>query len=378
MNETEIFPWNEYFEVGVEQSDVQHKRLVKIINEICFCALSSHNHDEIIDDLFQKLIDYTKYHFSWEERFYQANKLPTEIFARHKNNHDELIDQVKTLKQKYDGDGNKDANLEEILTTLVVWLTHHILEDDMRMCLIINNIKSGLNAEDAVYQSVKTMEGPKGTISRVMSSMMNVSSSSVLELRREISFRKKLELKLTEEISFRKKAEKKLKHLAQHDALTDLPNRYLFAQLCISALKTAKRSKLEQAILFIDIDGFKVINDTLGHQAGDKLLISIAKRLKKCIRESDIVARIGGDEFTVHLNGTCKSTDATLIAAKIIAALSQPFDLKDGTANIGASIGISLYPSDAKDVESLVKCADAAMYTVKKSGKNGFKLFSEL
>lgn len=378
MITTEIFPWNEYFEVGVEESDEQHKKLVKIINEICFCALSSHNNDEIIDDLFQKLIDYTKHHFSWEEEFYQEKQIPAELFRRHKGSHDELIAQILALKTKYEDDISKDANLEEILTTLVIWLTHHILEDDMRMCLIVTNLEQGLSPDVAVSTAIKTMDGPKGTVARVMSSMMNVSSSSVLELRREISFRKELERKLTSEIATRKDAEEKLKHLAQHDALTDLPNRRLFEQLCASALKTAKRGNLEQAVLFIDIDGFKAINDNLGHQAGDALLIAISRRMESTVRESDLVARIGGDEFTIHLGGTCTTNHATSIASKIISNLSEPFELDEGTAHIGASIGIALYPQDATTVNALLKHADAAMYEAKKSGKNTFKLTADI
>lgn len=378
MNSVEIFPWNSYFEVGVEETDNQHKKLVKIINKICACALSTKNYEETIDDLFVKLIDYSKYHFEWEEQHYQDNNLPTKLFETHKGHHAKLIAQVLTLKHKYDTDTNKDTNLEEILTTLVLWLTHHILEDDMRMCLIISNIDQGQNDDEAIKNADIGMQGPKGTIAKVMSSMMNVSSSSVLELRREITFRKELESKLTTEISVRKEAEQKLTYLAQHDALTELPNRRLFEELCAVAIKSAKRSKSEQAILFVDIDGFKAINDTLGHQAGDELLIAIARRLEDGVRESDIVARIGGDEFTIHLGGECGEKDACAIADKIIKAMATPFDLKDGTANVGASVGIALYPGDATDVKQLVQKADSAMYVAKKTGKNAYKLFSDI
>ncbi len=120
--------------------------------------------------------------------------------------------------------------------------------------------------------------------------------------------------RLKTEIEFRKNIEKELKHIAQHDALTGLPNSRLFSELSISALSHAKRNKQKQAILFIDIDGFKAINDSLGHNAGDALLIMIANRLKDCVRNSDIVARIGGDEFTIHLSEECCDKDAKIIA----------------------------------------------------------------
>jgi len=378
MSEIEIFPWNTVFEVGVKETDIQHRKLVEIINEICFCALSTKNYEEIIDGLFAKLIDYSEYHFDWEEQYYQKHNLPTDLFDAHKGHHGQLISQVLTLKENYDNSVHKDNNLDELLTTLVIWLTHHILEDDMRMCLIVANLNKGLDPDDALKQADAEMDGPKRTIVKVMSSMMNVSSSSVLELRREIAFRKKLEEQLTEEIGVRKVAEEKLKYLAQHDALTSLPNRRLFEELCESALKIAKRQKSEQAILFVDIDGFKAVNDTLGHKAGDELLIAIAGRLEASVRESDIVARIGGDEFTIHLGGQCSQKDTCIIAEKVITSIAEPFELEDGTANVGASIGVSLYPTDATQVEALVQGADTAMYVAKKSGKNAYKLFKEI
>lgn len=181
---------------------------------------------------------------------------------------------------------------------------------------------------------------------------------------------------LKSEIAIRKEAEKELKHLAQHDALTGLPNWRLFEELSDLSLNQAKRNKNEQAVLFMDIDGFKSVNDSFGHKAGDQLLIMIAERIRESVRESDIVARIGGDEFTVHLSEECGAKAASAIALKIIRAISIPFELKEGTVNVGVSVGISIYPDDGETVEELSRNADSAMYSVKKSGKNAFKLFN--
>jgi len=222
------------------------------------------------------------------------------------------------------------------------------------------------------------MEGTKGSISKVIISMTNVSNASFKELRREISFRKKIEQDLKEEIATRMEAERKLLHLANHDALTDLPNRRLFEELCNFSIINAKRYKQNQATLFIDIDNFKTVNDTLGHKAGDALLVMIAQRLTECVRQSDIVSRFGGDEFLIHLGGDCSLGDAETIAQKIVQSLTDSFELKEGTANIGASIGISLFPNDAESVDQLIKNADKAMYTAKESGKNQYKLFSDI
>jgi diguanylate cyclase (GGDEF)-like protein len=126
--------------------------------------------------------------------------------------------------------------------------------------------------------------------------------------------------------------------------------------------------------MFIDLDGFKSVNDTLGHDAGDELLIKTAKRLLSCVRESDTVARMSGDEFTIILQSISTSENVESVAQKIINNLSDPFKLKENNAQIGASIGISSFPDNADDMETLLKKADEAMYEAKKGGKNDYRL----
>jgi diguanylate cyclase (GGDEF)-like protein len=183
--------------------------------------------------------------------------------------------------------------------------------------------------------------------------------------------------RLQREITSRILAEEELKHLAQHDVLTGLPNRRLFDELSHAALLRARRSKTSQALLFLDLDGFKQVNDTLGHNAGDSLLVDIAQRFKGCIRDSDLIARIGGDEFVIHLATDCNDHDAVLIAKKVLNSMAVPFQLDDATATVGASIGISMYPADGDEVAELLQKADSAMYAAKLAGKNSYKLFSE-
>lgn len=179
------------------------------------------------------------------------------------------------------------------------------------------------------------------------------------------------------EITNRKNVEAELKHLAQHDPLTQLANKRLFEQLSSVALNLARRSKKQQALMFIDIDGFKPVNDSFGHVAGDKLLIDIAARLNQSVRHSDIVARVGGDEFVIHLANECDRKDAQIIASKILAALEVSFELEQGIAKISASIGIAIFPTDGDNVNELLHSADKAMYKAKRAGKNTFKFFSQ-
>ena len=183
---------------------------------------------------------------------------------------------------------------------------------------------------------------------------------------------------IARDITERKLAEQKISHLAHYDFLTDLPNRALFLNSLELSLSLAKRNNYRVAVFFLDLDGFKKINDTLGHDAGDLLLQDVAKRLKKTIRTSDTVARVGGDEFTFVLNNPGSEQGVLLVANKIIATLSEPFDLNGKICNIGGSIGISLFPDDAQSQEQLVTQADGAMYLAKQSGKNTYKFHREV
>jgi len=164
-------------------------------------------------------------------------------------------------------------------------------------------------------------------------------------------------------------------YLAQHDFLTDLPNRVLLNDRITQAISFAKRKDEQLALLFLDLDHFKDINDSLGHAIGDKLLQSVAKRLIACVRHSDTVSRHGGDEFVILLPQIAHSQDAALSAQKVLAALAAPHSIAGRELQGSASIGISTYPTDGEDADSLLKSADHAMYHAKKNGRNNFEFF---
>lgn len=177
------------------------------------------------------------------------------------------------------------------------------------------------------------------------------------------------------DITERKAAEECIIHMAQFDALTDLPNRVLFTGRLQQALATAKRNKKYLALMFLDLDKFKPINDTFGHAIGDLLLKEAARRIQGCMRESDIVARIGGDEFIGLLPTIEHEQDATMVAEKICHVLSQSFELAGHSMHISSSIGIAVYPEHGRDEKSLIKNADIAMYHAKRNGRNNVQLY---
>ncbi|HZW24660.1 MAG TPA: diguanylate cyclase [Gallionella sp.] len=183
---------------------------------------------------------------------------------------------------------------------------------------------------------------------------------------------------IVRDITERKLAEQKIAHLAHYDYLTDLPNRALFLNTLEHSIRLARRNNYKAAVLFLDLDGFKQVNDTLGHDAGDLLLQFVAKRLKHIIRESDTVARVGGDEFTFLLNNVESNEGVAMVAGKIIAALAEPFDLKSQRCHIGGSIGIAMFPDDAGDLDQLIRQADEAMYLAKQSGKNTHRFYPDV
>ena len=182
---------------------------------------------------------------------------------------------------------------------------------------------------------------------------------------------------LFSDITDRKMAEEKLERLAHYDPLTDLPNRFLFQDRLHQALEFARRYSQQVALLFVDLDRFKVINDTLGHDVGDLLLVEVGKRLKRSVREVDTVARLGGDEFTVILNNITDPKDSENVAAQLLSTITRPFRIKGHECYVGASIGIALFPRDGEDPKTLFKHADIAMYRVKERGKNGYQQYEK-
>lgn len=178
------------------------------------------------------------------------------------------------------------------------------------------------------------------------------------------------------DISQRKETEKQLEYRAYYDSLTGLPNRLLFRDRVVNGLQHAKRNKVGLAVMYLDVDHFKLVNDGLGHSFGDKLLADIAHRLQGALRASDTISRIGGDEFSILLPEVTSTEAVAGVARKVLDSLGRPFHVEGHELHVTASIGISFFPTDGEDVETLLKCADAAMYRAKELGRNQAQLFT--
>jgi diguanylate cyclase (GGDEF)-like protein/PAS domain S-box-containing protein len=178
------------------------------------------------------------------------------------------------------------------------------------------------------------------------------------------------------DLSERKQYEVHIHHLANHDGLTGLPNRTLLRDRVEQAIAHARRLQSHVALMFVDLDQFKLVNDSWGHNAGDTLLLEIASRLKTAVRDGDTVARLGGDEFVVLLQDLAQPGDCTLVARKIESALEAPVEVAGRPVRVTASIGIATFPGDGDDLDALLQCADAAMYQAKDAGRNGYQYYS--
>ncbi|MDD5286617.1 MAG: diguanylate cyclase [Desulfuromonadaceae bacterium] len=180
---------------------------------------------------------------------------------------------------------------------------------------------------------------------------------------------------IARDVTEHRKMEEAIKHQAQHDVLTNLPNRQLFMELLSLELAQARRNGKKLALLFLDLDGFKQVNDTLGHSCGDRLLQEVSQRLKSGIRDSDTVARLGGDEFTVLMPDLTRTDGVRIVLEKILGVFKTPFMLDGVAVESSTSIGVCIFPDDGDSSEELMKNADIAMYAAKESGRNSYQYY---
>ena len=254
---------------------------------------------------------------------------------------------------------------EEIGSSLDEWINRIHAEDLPRA---MEGIKTYLNGQINAHANEYRMQCKDGSYKWILTRGMVVS-------RDENNIPERI-IGTNADITARKSDEETIQHQANFDPLTQLPNRRLFYDRLEQEIIKAERNGLSIALMLIDLDHFKDVNDTLGHDMGDILLIEVAQRLKNCVRAADTVARLGGDEFTIILSKQYDPGSTEGITEKILKQLSEPFQLQDNVTYISASIGITLYPEDSSNIEALLKNADQAMYAAKHHGRNRFNYFT--
>jgi diguanylate cyclase (GGDEF)-like protein len=212
-------------------------------------------------------------------------------------------------------------------------------------------------------------------IKRAEEALKQVNEALELQVHQRTSELKEANEKLRLDIEERKQVERSIRHMAHHDSLTGLPNRALFRDRLIHAMAQADRYQQKLGVMFLDLDRFKAINDTLGHNVGDQLLRIAGERLRTCVRDCDTVSRLGGDEFTVIVEDIADARTASIVAQKIIDTFMQPFNLHGHEVFVTTSIGITIYPDDDEHADNLLRNADAAMYRAKECGRNNFQFY---
>ncbi|MBZ0156225.1 MAG: EAL domain-containing protein [Alphaproteobacteria bacterium] len=229
------------------------------------------------------------------------------------------------------------------------------IDNQRRLCMVITDLTEIRQAQEELRTAYNEMER---------------------RVRERTADLEQLTSSLRKEIAERKRLEEEMRHMAHHDTLTGLPNRRLFRDIVTLEMAQSRRNQKKFAVVFLDLDRFKEVNDTLGHETGDELLKEVAHRLRASIRESDTVARIGGDEFNLLLADLSHAEDSADVARKIIASFREPFLLAGQELHVTSSIGISLYPDDSSEIDTLFRYADIAMYHAKEKGKNTFQFYN--
>ncbi len=269
----------------------------------------------------------------------------------------------------------KSVNLDDASKSTIFASDHSIASRNCRSLLCLPIINRGELAGILYLENNLSSHAFTRTHTQILQ-LLTTQAISSLEISRYYARVQTLNRSLEDEIEERKRTQSKLEFLANHDPLTNLPNRRLFYDRIKHAIQHAARNHNRVAVLFLDLDQFKNINDTLSHQVGDHLLQQVAKRLIAQIREEDTLGRLGGDEFVLLMEGHFDVHDLSTIALKVLSLFQQPFHVDGHDLFPTASLGISLYPDDAKDVDQLLRNADAAMYQAKQQGRNNFCYFS--
>ncbi len=385
MELVEIFPWDDNFNTGIALIDEQHRQLANMLNKLSnYMAYQSDLSG--LNAIFDGLAEYAVYHFEseekiWEQHFQQQALYGDPLLADHIEGHNRFTLAVREMRHSKD---SKPIEMlaAEVLDFLTRWLVSHILETDRYMGKIVLGLEDGKTFAQAKLYAQEQMRGSTQVLVGIILTTYGNLASNTVQLIQEINRHKQTMRELQEADRAMKAAMQQVESLAFYCPLTQLPNRRLLLDRLTQAQKTNARDGVLGALLFLDLDKFKNLNDTLGHEMGDLLLQQVAHRLTNSVREGDTVARLGGDEFVVILerlsNIPAKAMRSAMgIADKILRHLSEDYMLQTTRYHLTTSIGITLITAAAGHVDELLKQSDIAMYEAKKSGRNTVRLFDQ-
>jgi diguanylate cyclase (GGDEF)-like protein/hemerythrin-like metal-binding protein/PAS domain S-box-containing protein len=480
--QAEIFPWSDNFATGIDAIDLQHHKLVDLLN-----ALAGHmafGSDELtLLQVFDELASYAVHHFETEEAIWRQHLGDDAMATAHHQTHLDFVAEVGRVRG-IAGALSDDETIEQIVSFLTHWLAFHILEDDTHLARIVLAVQNGKPLTEAKAFATQQMSGAAHILIEAVLKMYDSLSTRTLALLREMGQRQRAEAKLRissniiessadaifitdtqgliidanpafcqhmqtghndllgqsiialkaslfvdatglniwdaatqaghwagqrqcrrpdgvlesvwltlstvkdevhhtvhyvgmlSSISQLVQQHQALETAANHDLLTGLPNRRLLDDRLAQAMERSKRTNTLLTVCYLDLDHFKPINDTLGHDAGDVVLRVIAQRMAQALRGADTVARVGGDEFVLLLCDLAHAQEATQLLARLLQDVSQPIEVGTHLLQVGASMGATLYPMDTGTAQELLKHADLALYQAKACGKGCYRFFA--
>lgn len=362
----DAFVWKPCYVTGLMDVDDQHHRLVDVINR--FGELVMREDDASasgLETVFGELAEYAKYHFTEEEALMREAGLDPRYLAHHEQSHAMFLDEVTQLHGAAAADNRAAA--KSLLQFLTHWLTYHILGSDQFMARQIEAVKSGTPPQDAYHAEAPGKDPAMDTLLTALNGLFEQVSERNRDL---VQLNRSLEARVAERTQELTEANRQLDDLANTDILTGLPNRRYALQRLAREWDGAVRDDKPIACMMIDADGFKTINDTHGHDAGDAVLRALAKQLQHAVRTDDIVCRLGGDEFLVICPGT-PLAGAMKLAESIrsdVAAMRVPAG--NGEWRGSVSVGVAARTAAMQRHEDLVKAADLGVYAAKRKGRN--------
>lgn len=361
----EPFHWDTHFETGLATVDQQHHHLVNLVNQFGKLITRTEAISVVeMDKIFGELSSYTQYHFLEEEQMTLQVGIDNRHYIAHKELHDEFIQKVVSMHEAMLACPENAQNLFKLLTS---WLAFHILGIDQSMARQVMAIKSGVSPEDAYLQD----RNVKGTTTEPLLATLNTLFLQVSERNHELQeLNSTLEKKVSERTQALLEANILLEKIAMTDVLTGLPNRRQAMESLVQEWDKSRMNNKPLAVMMIDADGFKQINDNYGHDAGDEVLKQLANRLRESVRNDDIVCRLGGDEFFIIATNT-DLAGAMIVAHKIREQVASLRVKVQGGEWVGSiSVGVATRTSEMIDIEELMKAADKGVYIAKQNGRN--------